>query len=336
MRIEEFARTPDGETVKRITIAGGGLTAKVLTWGALVQDLRLAGHEPPLVLGFERFEDYPVRSPFFGAIAGRYANRIRHGRFELDGRTVQVETNFLGKHLLHGGVKGTGKRVWSIAEAGSDFVRLALADRNGEMGFPGNLDIECLYRLEDGALKVGLTARTDSPTLCNLAHHSYFNLDDGGAGDVFGHRLMIDAERYVPVDEEWIPTGGTEPVAGGPFDFRQIRRIAWDQDSAPFIYDHNWCLADARRPLTRAARLEGAQSGLAMEVWTSEPGLQFYAGHKLAIEGGGLDGRSYGAFSGLCLEPQIWPDAPNNPDFPQALLRPGEVYRQATEYRFSK
>ncbi|MBL0937037.1 MAG: galactose mutarotase [Rhizobiaceae bacterium] len=334
MSIEEFGRTADGETVRRVTIAGGGLTVHVLTWGAVVQDLRLAGHEPPLVLGFERFEDYPVRSPFFGAIAGRYANRIRHGRFDLDGRTVQVDTNFLGKHLLHGGIKGIGKRVWTIAETGADFVRLTLADRNGEMGFPGNLDIECLYRVEDGALKVGLTARTDAPTLCNLAHHSYFNLDDGGTGDVLGHRLTIDGDRYVPVDEEWIPTGGTLDVAGTPFDFRKMREIACSEDGAQFVYDHNWCLVDGRRSMKRAVRLEGARSGVAMEVWTTEPGVQFYAGHKLAVDGG-LGGRNYGAFAGLCLEPQIWPDAPNNADFPQAVLRPDEVYEQATEYRFS-
>lgn len=334
MRIEEFGRTADGEIVRRVAIAGGGLTANVLTWGAVVQDLRLAGHEPPLVLGFERFEDYPARSPYFGAIAGRYANRISHGRFDLDGRMVQVDTNFLGKHLLHGGVRGTGKRVWTIGEAGADFVRLTLADRDGEMGFPGNLDIECIYRLENDALKVGLTARTDAPTLCNLAHHSYFNLDDGGAGDVLGHRLMIEGERYVPVDGEWIPTGGTLDVAGTPFDFRGMREIAWPEDGSQFVYDHNWCLADARRPLTKAVRLEGARSGVSMEVWTTEPGLQFYAGHKLALDGG-LGRRSYGAFAGLCLEPQTWPDSPNNPDFPQAVLRPGEVYEQATEYRFS-
>lgn len=334
MNIEEFGRTADGETVRCVTIAGGGLTAHVLTWGAVVQDLRLAGHEPPLVLGFDRFEDYPVRSPFFGAIAGRYANRIRHGRFDLDGRTVQVDTNFLGKHLLHGGIKGIGKRVWTIAETGADFVRLTLADRNGEMGFPGNLDIECLYTLEDGALKVALSARTDSPTLCNLAHHSYFNLDDGGTGNVLGHRLTIDGDRYVPVDGEWIPTGGTPDVAGTPFDFRGMREIAWQEDGSQFVYDHNWCLAAGRRPLTKAVRLEGARSGVAMEVWTTEPGVQFYAGHKLAVDGG-LGGRNYGAFAGLCLEPQIWPDAPNNADFPQAVLRPGETYEQATEYRFS-
>ena len=334
MNIEEFGRTADGETVRRVTIVGGGLTAHVLTWGAVVQDLRLAGHEPPLVLGFDRFEDYPVRSPFFGAIAGRYANRIRHGRFDLDGRTVQVDTNFLGKHLLHGGIKGIGKRVWTIAETGADFVRLTLADRNGEMGFPGNLDIECLYALEDGALKVGLTARTDTPTLCNLAHHSYFNLDDGGMGNVLGHRLTIDGDRYVPVDGEWIPTGGTLDVAGTPFDFRGMREIAWQEDGSQFVYDHNWCFAAGHRPLTKAVRLEGARSGVAMEVWTTEPGVQFYAGHKLAVDGG-LGGRSYGAFAGLCLEPQIWPDAPNNADFPQAVLRPGETYEQATEYRFS-
>jgi aldose 1-epimerase len=334
---ELFGRTGDGEPVHRLRIAGGGLQASIITWGAVVQDLRLEGHRPPLVLGFESFDDYPAHSPYFGAIAGRYANRIREGRFAIDGRQYQADTNFLGKHLLHGGSKGIGKRVWSIAEHGADFVTLRLRDRDGEMGFPGNLDITCTYRLAPGGvLSIELSAVTDQPTLCNLAHHSYFNLDDGGSSEVLDHLLQIDAEAYLPVDEELIPTGEIAPVAGTDFDFSEARPIRREAGGRQVEYDHNWCLARSRQPLRRVARLSGSRSGVAMEVCTTEPGVQFYAGHKAARDAAGLDGRQYRAFAGVCLEPQVWPDSPNHPDFPQAVLRPGEVYRQTTQYRFAK
>jgi aldose 1-epimerase len=205
---EEFGTTPEGETVHRVEISGGGITARILNWGAVVQDLRLAEHDAPLVLGFERFEDYPVHSAYFGAIAGRYANRLAGGRFTIEGQRHQADTNFLGKHTLHGGKKSIGKRLWRIAARGSDFVTLALTDLDGAMGFPGTLEIACTYRLKlPGTLSVELSATTDQATLCNLAHHSYFNLNDGGMNDVLGHRLMIAAQAYTPVDDELIPTG---------------------------------------------------------------------------------------------------------------------------------
>ncbi len=330
--IETFGTTAAGETVHRIRIAGGGLVARIMTWGAAVQDLRIEGHAPPLVLGFRHFDEYPAHSPYFGAMAGRYANRIRDGRFRIGERLHQVDANFLGRHLLHGGARGTGKRVWTLAEHGPSHVALTLQDRDGEMGFPGNLDVTCIYRLTERAeLAIEVTAVTDAPTLCNFAHHSYFNLDDGGAGSVGQHRLTIAADTYLPVDDELIPTGEIAPVAGTPFDFRVVRTVRGD---GTVDHDHNWCLAPARRAMAFAARLEGARSGLSMEVHTSEPGLQFYAGHKVARPLPGLDGIAYGANAGLCLEPQVWPDSPNHADFPQALLLPGETYRQDTAYRF--
>ncbi|MDN2566771.1 galactose mutarotase [Aquibium sp. A9E412] len=329
-----FGATGAGEPVHRLTLAGGGLRAAVLTWGAVVQDLRLAGHDAPLVLGFETFEAYPAHSPYFGAIAGRFANRIAGGRFTLDGERHQADTNFLGRHLLHGGARGIGKRVWRVDESGADFVRLTLTDPAGAMGFPGTLTVACTYRLKQPAtLAVELAATSDAPTLCNLAHHSYFNLDDGGAGSILDHRLTLDAAAYLPVDEEMIPTGRVEPVDGGDFDFRLARPIR-SADGPQRAYDHNFCLAAARRPLARAAWAQGALSGLEMEVWTTEPGVQFYAGHKLQPPVAGLGGRRYGAHAGFCLEPQVWPDAPNRPYFPSARLDPGETYRQHTEYRF--
>jgi len=335
MEGEHFGDTPQGEAVQRYRISGGGLTADIMSWAAALQDLRLAGHDAPLVLGFERFADYPAFSPYFGAIAGRYANRIGGGRFTLEGTHYQADTNFLGKHLLHGGSKGYGKRVWDVSLHGEDFVTLTLHSPDGDMGFPGALDASCTYRLKvPGTLSIELTATTDQPTLCNLAHHSYFNLDDGGSSDILDHRMMINAQAYLPVDEELIPTGVVQPVEGTPFDFRQARAIRNDENGEQIVYDHNFCLASARGPLKQAVWVQGGRSGVEMEVWSTEPGVQFYAGHKVGREQEGLGGRHYGAHAGFCLEPQIWPDSPNRPYFPQALLLPGETYRQTTEYRF--
>lgn len=333
---ETFGETPGGETVHRISIAGGGLTARVLTWGAAVQDLRLEGHAPPLVLGFDRFDDYPKYSPHFGAVPGRCANRIGNARFVLDGKTYEVDRNFLGKHQLHGGSKGFSKRVWRFVEAGADFVTLELVSEDGDMGYPGRLVARCTYRLEDGALVADMTAETDAPTLCNLAQHSYFNLDDGGASRILDHTLEIAADRYVPVDDDLIPTGEVRAVAGTSFDFRAMRPVRFGENGGQAIYDHNFCLSDERVAPRTVVRAKGARSGVSLEMRTTETGVQFYAGHKVEPPVPGLDGIGYAPWSGFCLEAQVWPDAINHPNFPSAVLRPGERYRQLTEYCFSK
>jgi aldose 1-epimerase len=334
---EHFGTTADGEAVQRFTIAGGGLSAKIMNWGAVLQDIRLAGHAAPLVLGFEQFADYPAHSPYMGAIAGRYANRIAGGRFTIAGQHYQGDTNFLGKHTLHGGAKGFGKRAWDVALHGDDFVTLTLHSPDGDMGFPGAIDVTCTYRLKiPGTLSIELTATTDEPTLCNLAHHSYFNLEDGGRGDILDHRLMLVAAAYLPVDDELIPNGVVQPVEGSAFDFRQPRAIRHQTGGEQTMYDHNFCLAAHRGGLKQAVWVQAPTSGVEMEVWTTEPGVQFYAGHKVAREQEGLEGRRYKACAGFCLEPQVWPDSPNRPYFPQAMLWPGEIYRQTTEYRFRK
>ncbi len=332
---EHFGTTPAGEVVQRFTISGGGLTARIINWGAAVQDLRLSGQDAPLVLGFEHFDDYPSHSPYFGAVPGRYANRIAGGRFTIDGGEYQADTNFLGKHTLHGGSKGFGRRVWDVALHGDDFVTMTLHSPNGDMGFPGALEATCTYRLKiPGTLSVELTATTDEPTLCNLTNHSYFNLDDGGSTDILDHRLMLNAAAYLPVDGELIPTGVVQPVAGTPFDFRAARPIRHQTDGAQTLYDHNFCLAAARGHLKQAAWAQGTKSGVEMEMWTTEPGVQFYAGGKVAREQEGLGGRRYQNYAGFCLEAQVWPDSPNHPYFPQAVLWPGEIYRHTTEFRF--
>jgi len=332
--VEDFGRDPDGASVQRVAISGGGLRAKILTWGAVVQELWLDGHDRPLTLGFERFEDYLAHSIYYGAVVGRYANRIAHGRFTIDGERFETDQNNNG-HMLHGGSMGIYRRVWTLADHGADFVTLALRDPDGAMGFPGNLDISCTYRLrQPGVLAVELSATADRPTLCNLAQHSWFNLDDGGAGDVRGHRLMIRAAAYLPVDGTLIPTGVVEPVDGTPFDFRRARTIRAPEGVDEVDFDHNFCLAANRRPLTQAAWLQGARSGVEMEVWTTEPGLQFFAGNAPERPVPGLRGIRYRRHAAICLEPQIWPDSPNRSYFPQAVLRPRETYRQSSEYRF--
>lgn len=331
---EVFGTTQAGEAVRRFAIRGGGLSANILCWGAVVQDLRLDGHDAPLVLGFDRFEPYEADQAYVGAVVGRFANRIRDGRFTLAGRHHQTDRNFLGRHTLHGGSAGYSRRSWTVSLHGRDFVTLALHDPAGTMGFPGALEVTCTYRLKiPGTLSVEISATCDEPTPCSLTQHSYFNLDDGGAGDVLDHRVAILAGAWLPTDADLIPTGTVQPVDGTPLDFRQARPIRPEGDGGQFPYDHNFCLASGRGPLRQAAWVQGARSGIEMELWTTEPGVQFYTGQHIRAAAPGLGGVGYHPFSGFCLEPQVWPDAPNRPYFPQATLSPGEVYHHVTEYR---
>jgi len=330
-----FGIDQDGAPVLAAEISAGELSARILNWGAVIQDLRLAGHGAPLVLGFERMDDYLSHVNFFGAVAGRYANRIRDGRFTLDGERFQIDAGAPELHGLHGGRHGYARRSWTLASATKDSVTLSLVDADGTMGFPGTLRVELSYSLRPPAtLVMEVIATTDRPTLCNIAQHSYFNLDDGGASPASDHRLMLAAEAYTPVDGALIPTGEVVPVDGSVFDFRTPRTLR-PAPGKTFDFDHNFCLAPGRNGSPRrAAWVQGASSGVEMGIWTTEPGIQFYAGHFLPEKLGGLAGIRYGKYSGFCLEAQVWPDSPNRPYFPQAVLRPGETYRQTTEFRF--
>lgn len=329
-----FGQTSSGEQVYRVRLEGGGLTAHVLTWGSVIQDLRLEGHAAPLVLGFERFEDYPLYSSYFGATPGRAANRIAGGRFAIDGVSYQLDCNEKGVTHLHGGAHNIAKRNWHIEHLARDRVVLAIDDPDGRSGYPGTCRIRATYRLHgEGMLTVTYEAETDKPTLANLCQHSYFNLD--GRDDALGHDLMIAAAHYLPVDALQIPTGEIAPVDDTLFDFREMapmRRFA--ADGSQMLYDHNFCLSDARMAKRSVALARSLYSGLGLEVRTTEPGLQFYAGFKLNVPVPGLEGRHYGPFAGFCLETQIWPDAPNHPGFPNAVLRPGERLVQETDYIF--
>ena len=331
-----FGELTDGTPVHEVEIGNGQLTAKAIDWGAVVRDLRLAGHGPPLVLGFERLDDYLRHSPHCGAIAGRYANRIAHGRFTLDGKVYQLTRNQAGKHHLHGGEHGFSKRPWRLVEHDESGVTLELTTEDGEDGYPGRVTARCVYRVvEPATLRVELTATTDAPTVVNLVHHSYFNLD--GAADVLDNRLWLAADAYTPVDEEQIPTGEICPVAGTPYDFRTPRPVRLEIFGTRIRYDTNFVMA--REPGVRPAfmaRLESPASGVTLEVWSTEPGLQVYDGYKIDLPVAGLDGREYGPSAGICFEPQRFPDSPNRPAFSDATLRPHERYRQHTEYRFSR
>ncbi|MEP7454844.1 aldose epimerase family protein [Phyllobacterium sp. SB3] len=338
MDTEVFGHTDSGEPVHRITIAGGGLTAKILTWGAVIQDLRLKGHEHPLVLGYQDFADYPAYSPYLGATIGRSINRIRDGELTIDGKTYELQKNFRGLHNIHGGTEGAGKRLWQVVAVGPDYVTLTIQLADGEMGFPGNLNITCTYMLESkGTLAIRMDAVTDKATICNLAHHSYFNLDDGGATDALDHQVRIDAQAYLPTDADLLPDGRVLPVAGTTHDFREFRTVRREENGKQVIYDNNFCLASQRRPLCHVASAKGARSGVELTVSTTEPGVQLYAantlGGKPAI---GLTGRTYENYAALCFEAQTWPDSTHFPYFPQAILRPDETYSQMTKYSFKK
>ncbi|TCL08366.1 aldose 1-epimerase [Shimia isoporae] len=328
--IEEWGQMPDGNTVKRVRLEGGGLTANVLTYGAVLQDLRLSGHDAPLVLGFPEFAPYLTRSPYFGATAGRFANRIRDGHLELDGETYQLDTNFIGKHTLHGGADSMGKRLWVIEAHSPSSVTMKIVLEDGHMGFPGALTARVEITLLDaGVLDLKMTAEADKATICSLAHHSYFTLDE--CGRISDHLLSIDADRFTPVDDELIPTGELPVVAGSQFDFRRAAPVKQAHD-----VDHNFCLSDTREAIRSVATLSSTISGVTMLCRTTEPGLQVYDGSNIDIDIPGLHGQPMGAYAGLAMEPQIWPDAHHHSHFPQAVLRPGETYTQHTQFVFSK
>lgn len=333
MTPELFGISPKGEDVHRVTISGGGLTANIMTWGAIIQDLRLEGHDAPLVLGFENYPDYPAYSSYFGATPGRCANRIAGGSFELNGQTVQLECNEKGINHLHGGSDGYGKSIWKIANLGEDFVIMEITDPAGRAGYPGTCVTRAHFTLkEGGCLSIVYETKTDAPTPVNICNHSYFNLD--GSADILDHELMIDAASYLPTDERQIPTGETPDVTDTAFDFRKARAVRCLEDGEQVLYDHNFCLSSERVAKRKVATVKSSVSGVTMDVSTTEPGVQFYSAFKLNVPVEGLSGHQYGPFAGLCLETQVWPDAVNHPCFPNAILNPGETLRQETDYIF--
>ncbi|MFE6195163.1 aldose epimerase family protein [Streptomyces sp. NPDC057838] len=318
---ELFGTLPDGTPVHRWTLERAGVRVRVLSYGGIVQSVRVpdrAGRAADVVLGFPDLDGYLAHpEPYLGALVGWYANRIAGARFTLDGRTYALEPNN-GPNSLHGGARGFDKRVWDVTPV-EHGVRLSRVSPHGEEGFPGRLEVAATYSLlADGALRIAYEAVTDAPTPVNLTNHSYFNL--AGSGDTGGHELRLAASRYTPVDADLIPAGDPRDVSGTRFDFRAARKVGGG-------YDHNFVLdkgvTDAP---VEVAELHDPASGRVLTVATTEPGLQLYTGDH-------LDG-PFAPGDGVALETQHFPDAPNRPDFPTTVLRPGEVFRSETVYGF--
>ncbi len=337
---EFFATTHDGETVERFTMMNkNGLLARFISWGAGLVELQAPDREGTLAdvtLGFDTPEPWLGVHPYFGVIAGRYANRIARGKFSLDGKVFTLATNNGANHL-HGGNAGFDKRNWRAEILSENAVRFSLTSADGDEGYPGTLEVAVIYTLtDDNELRLDYEATTDQPTVLNLTNHTYWNL--GSAPDILAHELTLHASRFTAVDAASIPTGEL-PAARGAMDFTKAKAIGRDiaalKDEAGGGYDHNWVLDGCEDgKMTCAAELHDPASGRVMTVFTTEPGIQFYSGNYLDGLVGSA-GRIYGKHSGLCLETQHFPDSPNHPNFPMTILRPGEKFRSTTVYRFS-
>lgn len=342
-----FGQTSDGEAVELYTLTNAnGMEVAITTYGGIVVSLTAPdrdGHYADVVLGFDDLDGYLAGHPYFGAIVGRYANRIAKGTFSLDGKEYTLATND-GENHLHGGDEGFDKKVWrGRGVIGGKGIHLILdyTSPAGEEGYPGTLDVMVVYTLtHDDELKIDYKATTDKATPVNVTNHSYFNLRGQGTGDILGHELMISADRFTPVDETLIPTGELRPVEGTPFDFRKPTaigaRIEADNQQLEYGggYDHNFVLKREGDELALAARVHEPKTGRMMEVYTTEPGVQFYSGNFLDGSNVGKGGKVYDFRDGFCLETQHFPDSPNQPDFPSTILRPGEEYSTTTVYKF--
>ena len=343
-----FGRMPSDISVEIYTLRNShGMEAKIMTYGGIVTELTAPdrnGQFADVVLGRDTLADYiKDNSPYFGALIGRYANRIARGRFELDGRVYPLATNN-GPNSLHGGNVGFDKVVWKVTKAQTTSqgpqLTLTYLSRDGEEGYPGNLSVTAVYTLtEDNALRLDFTAATDADTVINLTHHSYFNLR--GHGDILEHVVQLDADRFTPIDATLIPTGELKPVVGTPFDFRKPTpigtRINSTDEQIKFGngYDHNWVANKKPGELARMASVYEPETGRVLEVSSTEPGLQFYTGNfldgTLTAKGGGL----HKFRTGFCMEPQHFPDSPNEFQFPSTVLKPRQTYNSTIVYRFT-
>lgn len=341
MRVSEWGVTPAGETVQRVVLGSEpGVVLHLLTLGATVHRLEVAAGGPRrnVALGHRDPADYLGSTDYVGGTIGRYANRIARGHAVIDGVEVALGTHDRGHHL-HGGPDGFDRRVWELADVGDDHAVLRLRSPDGDQGFPGNVTAQVRFTVSGDDVRIDLTATTDATTLVNLTSHAYFNLDGDGSGAVDAHDLTVHAEHYTPLDASGIPLGDHAPVAGTAFDFRRaapigpaVRRgeqqVAWARG-----IDHNYVLdGDGWRA---AAVLESRRAGTRMELRTDQPGLQVYTGNSLDGARRDAEGGLYRQGDGIALEPQLFPDSPHHPEWAQAVLRPGETYRAALEWRFS-
>ncbi len=343
MMKETYGKLPDGTAVDLYTLANrSGMEVKITNYGGIIVSIKTPdrnGKMGDVVLGYDNLDGYVTKNPFFGCLVGRYGNRIGKARFSLSGVEYKLASNN-GQNHLHGGLKGFDKQVWQ-ARALDDATGLELKylSRDGEEGYPGNLSVTVTYTLgDDNSLKIDYLATTDKETVLNLTNHSYFNL--AGEGDILGHEMMIDADRFTPVDSELITTGELRAVAGTPFDFLKPTPIGARIDAGDEQivfgngYDHNFVLNHKPGEMGLVARVYEPKTGRQMEVSTTEPGVQFYTGNFLDGSIRGKSGRIVERRSGFCLETQHFPDSPNKPQFPSPVLKPGETYRTSTSFRF--
>jgi aldose 1-epimerase len=338
---ESFGKTPDGKQVDLYTLTNtSGITAKITNFGGILVSLEVPdrdGNIADITLGFDKLDGYLGEHPYFGGIIGRYANRIGKAAFKLDGVEYKLAANDSENHL-HGGIKGFDKRVWRLEDIGvtSDgaMVKLSYISEDGEEGYPGNLACSVVYTLtEDDKLQISYEAETDKKTVVNLTNHSYYNLAGQGSGDILGHELMINADKYTVVDEGLIPTGENRNVKGTPMDFTTPMTIGSRIGQVEGGYDHNYVL-NGGGSLALAAKVYEPKSGRIMEIHTDQPGVQFYTGNFLDGSITGKAGKVYKKHYGFCLETQHFPDSPNKPDFPPVVLQPGQKYATVTVHKF--
>lgn len=339
---ESFGKTPDGQEVNLYTLTNtNGLKARITNYGAILVSLEVPdknGKLADITLGFDTLEGYIPRHPYFGATVGRYANRIGGAKFKLNDLEYKLEAND-GPNHLHGGIKGFDKVVWKAedvtAESNQVFVKLSYLSKDGEEGYPGNLACSVTYTLtKDNELKINYEAETDKPTVINLTNHSYWNLAGQGNGDILAHELMLSADKYTPVDVGLIPTGEIKNVKDSPMDFTRPMAIGSRIAQVEGGYDHNYLLNSSGGTLALCARVYEPTSGRIMEIYTIEPGVQFYTGNFLDGSITGKAGKVYKKNYGFCLETQHFPDSPNKPDFPSVVLKPGDKYTTVTVHKF--
>ncbi|MCK4305568.1 MAG: galactose mutarotase [Candidatus Eisenbacteria sp.] len=339
---QPFGKTDEGQGVHLYTLRNAnGMQVEITNYGGIVTSLLVPdrdGNLGDVVLGFDDLQSYLAGHPYFGALVGRYGNRIAKGRFTLDGKEYELATNN-GPNHLHGGIAGFDKVVWN-AELGESqegaYLKLTYVSSDGEEGYPGIFSTAVSYTVTNqNELKISYEATTDKATPVNLTHHSYFNLAGAGAGDALGNILAILADRYTVVDETLIPTGELRDVTGTPMDFRKPTAIGERINEVKGGYDHNYVLNSGGGKLALAATVYEPKSGRFMEVFTTEPGIQFYSGNFLDGTITGKESKVYQKHYGFCLEAQHFPDSPNQPGFPSTILRPGETYKQLTIYKFS-
>tara|TARA_B100001559_G_C16466824_1_gene606944 strand:+ start:411 stop:1463 length:1053 start_codon:yes stop_codon:yes gene_type:complete len=343
----DFGKLPTGEKVDKYKLSNSIISLEVINYGGIITNIRVPdskGNIKDIALGFNNIEGYINEHPYFGAIIGRYGNRIKNGKFNIDGNEYNLEINN-GEHSLHGGIKGFDKVIWSVKELkGNNFIGLKLnyLSQHMEEGYPGNLNVEVNYILNDkNEFKILYTANTDATTILNLTQHSYFNLSGESSGDILDHEVIINGDNFLPVDSGLIPTGEIRKVTNTPFDFRNEKKIGQDinldskQLDYGIGYDHCWVLNDYGKGLRKVAQAKSNSTGILLEVFSDQPGIQFYTGNFLDGTLVSKEGKSYEKRNGFCLETQHFPNSPNQSNFPSVILSPKENYTTETWFKFS-